>query len=105
MNTDIQIPELSFESIEEGDFKSIELLGNALNNHGFFSITDHGLSQSVLDQCYKSSKDFFNLPEETKKNIITHLLKVLEATLLLVLKLQLVRASLILKSFGITVQL
>ena len=67
MNTDIQIPELSFKSIEDGDSESIKLLDNALNNHGFFSITDHGLSQSVLDQCYKSSKDFFSLPEETKK--------------------------------------
>ena len=53
MNTDIQIPELSFKSIEDGDSESIKLLDNALNNHGFFSITDHGLSQSVLDQCYK----------------------------------------------------
>ena len=67
MNTDIQIPELSFKSIEEGDSESISLLDIALKNHGFFSITDHGLSEHTLNQCYQSSKDFFNLPEETKK--------------------------------------
>ena len=52
MNTDTQIPELSFKSIEEGDSDSIRLLDSALENHGFFSITDHGLSEPILDQCY-----------------------------------------------------
>ena len=49
MNTDTQIPELSFKSIEEGDSDSIRLLDSALENHGFFSITDHGLSEPILD--------------------------------------------------------
>ena len=61
-----QIPELSFKDIENGDPKATSLLAEALNSHGFFSITDHGLSQKVLDSCYKSSKDFFNLSDEVK---------------------------------------
>ena len=55
------IPELSFKDIEKGDPKSIELLSLALEDHGFFSIIDHGLSSELLDKCYKSSIDFFNL--------------------------------------------
>ena len=60
------IPELSFKDIEKGDLKSIELLSLALEDHGFFSITDHGLSSKLLDKCYKSSIDFFNLNDELK---------------------------------------
>ena len=53
------IPELSFKEIEKGDSHSIKLLKDALSNHGFFSITEHGLSQDLVNNCYKSSKAFF----------------------------------------------
>ena len=39
-----QIPELSFVDIEKGDSNSINILSDALEDHGFFSITEHGLS-------------------------------------------------------------
>ena len=60
------IPELSFKDIEKGDAYSINLLNDALSNHGFFSITEHGLSNELIKNCYKSSIDFFNLDFETK---------------------------------------
>tara|TARA_B000000475_G_scaffold105954_1_gene86110 strand:- start:199 stop:1101 length:903 start_codon:yes stop_codon:yes gene_type:complete len=60
------IPELSFKDIERGDSSSISLLKDALENHGFFSITQHGLSQELIDKCYKSSKEFFDLDYKTK---------------------------------------
>ena len=60
------IPELSFKDIEKGDTYSINLLKDALSNHGFFSITEHGLSKELIKNCYKSSIDFFNLDFETK---------------------------------------
>jgi isopenicillin N synthase-like dioxygenase len=60
------IPELSFKDIERGDSSSISLLKDALENHGFFSITQHGLSQELIDNCYKSSKEFFDLDYEIK---------------------------------------
>ena len=60
------IPELSFKEIETGDLTSINLLKEALSNHGFFSITEHGLSKDLVNNCYKSSKAFFDLDYETK---------------------------------------
>ncbi len=60
------IPELSFKEIEKGDSYSINLLKAALSDHGFFSIIEHGLSKKLVDDCYKSSKAFFDLDYEIK---------------------------------------
>ncbi len=60
------IPELSFKEIEKGDSFSINLLREALSDHGFFSITDHGLSKELVDNCYGSAKTFFDLDFEVK---------------------------------------
>ena len=60
------IPELSFKEIEKGESFSINLLSEALSDHGFFSITQHGLSKDLVDSCYKSSKAFFDLDYQIK---------------------------------------
>ena len=62
------IPELSFKEIEKGDAFSINLLKDALSNHGFFSITEHGLSDTLVSDCYKSSKEFFHLDYDIKNS-------------------------------------
>ena len=64
-NTDV-IPELSFSLIESGDTYAIEVLSKALKNHGFFSIIEHGLSDNLVNNCYKSSKEFFDLDYDIK---------------------------------------
>jgi len=61
-----KVPELSFTDIEKGDSFSIRILRDALSDHGFFSITDHGLSQDLIDECYRCSKKFFDLDFQTK---------------------------------------
>ena len=61
-----QIPELSFADIEKGDSNSINILSDALEDHGFFSITEHGLSNELVDKCYQLSKQFFDLKYEIK---------------------------------------
>ena len=61
-----QIPELSFVDIEKGDSNSISILSDALEDHGFFSITEHGLSNELVDKCYQLSKQFFDLEYEIK---------------------------------------
>ena len=61
-----QIPELSFVDIEKGDSNSINILSDALEDHGFFSITEHGLSNKLVDKCYQLSKQFFDLEYKIK---------------------------------------
>ena len=61
-----QIPELSFVDIEKDDSNSINILSDALEDHGFFSITEHGLSNELVDKCYQLSKQFFDLEYEIK---------------------------------------
>ena len=61
-----KVPELSFTDIEKGDSFSIRILRDALSDHGFFSITDHGLSQDLIDECYRCSKNFFDLDFQIK---------------------------------------
>ena len=62
------IPELSFIDIKNGNTIAVKLLNEALANHGFFSITDHGLSSELVEKCYELSRDFFNLDIEIKNS-------------------------------------
>ena len=65
------IPEISMIDIKNRDEKTIHELSLALTSHGFFTITDHGISDEILAQSYKLSKDFFDL-DENIKNTYAH---------------------------------
>ena len=65
------IPEISMLDIKNRDGKTIHELSLALTSHGFFTITDHGISDEILSESYKLSKDFFDL-DENIKNIYAH---------------------------------
>ena len=54
------------ESIASQDEQTILNLKEALVTHGFFTITDHGISEKILSSSYAMSKDFFSLSEEAK---------------------------------------
>ena len=62
------IPAFSMSDIQKRDADTIAELKLALTTHGFFTITDHGISDEVLQESYKLSKDFFLLPESIKNN-------------------------------------
>lgn len=53
-------------SIQNRDKNTIAELKQALTSHGFFTITEHGISDEVLEDSYKLSKDFFSLSSEIK---------------------------------------
>ena len=57
--------------IKNRDEKTIHELNLALTSHGFFTITDHGISDEILGESYKLSKDFFDL-DENIKNTYAH---------------------------------
>ena len=65
------IPAFSMPDIQKRDAETIAELKLALSTHGFFTITDHGIADDVLESSYKLSKDFFSLPE-TIKNTYAH---------------------------------
>ena len=65
------IPAFSMPDIQNRDAETIAELKLALSTHGFFTITDHGIADDVLESSYKLSKDFYSLPE-TIKNTYAH---------------------------------
>tara|TARA_B100001105_G_scaffold50100_1_gene37708 strand:+ start:366 stop:1271 length:906 start_codon:yes stop_codon:yes gene_type:complete len=62
------IPSFSMSRIEARNHATIEELKLALMTHGFFTITDHGISDDVLTSSYSVSKEFFALPEDIKNS-------------------------------------
>ena len=60
------IPAFSMSDIQKRDVETIAELKLALTTHGFFTITDHGIADEVLQSSYRLSKDFFSLPENIK---------------------------------------
>lgn len=61
------IPAFSMLDIEQRDAETIAELKLALTSHGFFTITDHGIADEVLQSSYRLSKDFFALPNAVKQ--------------------------------------
>jgi isopenicillin N synthase-like dioxygenase len=61
-----QIPKLSLDKLLKNDADSLNLLSNALSNHGFFVITDHKISFDLFNRAYEYSEKFFNLDNSTK---------------------------------------
>jgi len=63
---DDQIPKLSLNNLLKNDNQSLDLLSNALSNHGFFIITDHKIPHSLFNKAYEYSEKFFNLDISVK---------------------------------------
>ena len=63
---DNQIPQLSLDSLLKNNDQSLEMLSNALSNHGFFIITDHKIPHSLFNKAYEYSEKFFNLDTSVK---------------------------------------
>ena len=69
MNT--VIPEISLISLQNQSEADLKILKEALNSHGFFTIIDHEIDDSLLDDSYTCAKEFFDLPEDVKKQYAT----------------------------------
>ena len=63
------IPKLSLNNLLQNDQPSIDLLSEALENHGFFVLTDHGISNDLFEEAYHFSEKFFNLELAIKKKL------------------------------------
>ena len=65
------IPEISLVSLQNQSESDLKILKEALNTHGFFTIIDHEIDDSLLDDSYTYAKEFFDLPEDVKKQYAT----------------------------------
>ena len=62
------IPRISLNNLNINNLNSISKLQEALELHGFFSLCEHNIDQTLIDQCYEKSKEFFNLDTFKKNN-------------------------------------
>ena len=60
------IPEISLVSLQNQSESDLKILKEALNAHGFFTIIDHDIDESLLTESYSCAKEFFDLPEDIK---------------------------------------
>ena len=65
-----ELPVIDIGALNDGDSSPprtiIEQLGWAARNIGFFYLTHHGVSQSLIDDTFAASREFFSLPLEQK---------------------------------------
>jgi isopenicillin N synthase-like dioxygenase len=66
----VNIPRLDLETYVNGNAEQrkhfSEAIGQAFNQTGFVTITNHGLSKELIDNLYKQVKAVFDLPEQVK---------------------------------------
>ncbi|MEM6613887.1 MAG: 2-oxoglutarate and iron-dependent oxygenase domain-containing protein [Cyanobacteria bacterium P01_C01_bin.72] len=66
------IPAVDLNDFTSGDYRQkqnfVQTLGNAFENIGFVAVKNHGLSDTVTEDLYRSVKEFFALPETVKLN-------------------------------------
>jgi len=63
-----EIPKLSLKSLNKNDKEAINILSEALSDHGFFVITDHSIPHYLFDKAYEYSKKFFDLEVPIKNS-------------------------------------
>jgi len=66
----VNIPRLDLNNYVSGDAAQrkqfSDEIGQAFNETGFVTITNHGLSKQLIDKLYAEVKSLFSLPEDTK---------------------------------------
>ncbi|CAK9133711.1 unnamed protein product [Ilex paraguariensis] len=71
LEEEVSIPIIDFSlltsAIPEQRFKAIQDLDKACQDWGFFMVVNHGVPESLLKGIINASTEFFNLPEEEKK--------------------------------------
>jgi len=71
MSTPQGIPSVDLSDFLSGDAerknKFVQELGKAYEEIGFVAVRNHGISDELIDNFYSRIKDFFALPEDTKK--------------------------------------
>lgn len=66
-----EIPMIDISALVDGtDPEGVaRKIGKACEEIGFFYVKNHGIAQSLIDQMYKATKEFFDLPLESKQRL------------------------------------
>jgi len=73
------IPAFSMSDIQDRDAQTIAALKLALTTHGFFTITDHGISDEILQKVINLARIFFHSPKMLKTHMLIQIKLVQEA--------------------------
>jgi isopenicillin N synthase-like dioxygenase len=63
------IPRISLHDFEDRIDEITNQLIEAAEKVGFFTLTDHGISNEEIESMFAPSKTFFNLPDEVKATV------------------------------------
>ncbi|KAI7787334.1 leucoanthocyanidin dioxygenase [Diaporthe eres] len=66
---DRQIPKISLRDFENRIDEITSELSDAAENVGFFSIVEHGITQTDIDKAFARSQAFFSLPDDVKATV------------------------------------
>ena len=66
MMSKTQIPRINFSDLINYKKQTLQILKEALMNHGFFIIYNHGIDKKVFENAYQTSEQFFKLDQEVK---------------------------------------
>jgi isopenicillin N synthase-like dioxygenase len=66
----IDIAELQVDSAAPQARPAVDSIAEACGSWGFFQVTNHGISQDLIDQVWQQTRGFFNLPIERKMSVL-----------------------------------
>lgn len=70
-----KVPELSLIHFIEGEAlernRFIDNLFRGIKDYGFIILTDHNVEEEIIKDSYKAVNDFFDLPEDVKKQYVS----------------------------------
>lgn len=64
-----EIPKVSLRDFNDRLNEITTQLVDAAENIGFFSVVDHGLSLEEVEEAFRTSESFFNLPDDVKATV------------------------------------
>ncbi|CAF2232824.1 unnamed protein product, partial [Brassica napus] len=70
METSLVLPFIDISSPEK--ISTAQLIRKACLEHGFFYVKNHGISEELMEEVFRESKSFFNLPLDEKMSLLRH---------------------------------
>jgi isopenicillin N synthase-like dioxygenase len=66
----IDVSELLVDSSTDSAAPAVEKIASACSSWGFFQVTNHGISQAMIDDVWRQTRAFFGLPIDAKLSVL-----------------------------------